>query len=352
MSLQLTAGRYLLLLLTSVLGTFALLWVYTARYRADFLPESYGPWRAVIQMADTCDTGDIAVLGASQASVDVMPGLLDLPVSARNFGLTASTPIEAYFLAKRLTGCPKPPKVAVLVYAGYDFAETGYFWDRAARYGLLGFAELQDVARTAAEVADPDLYHGAFGAEPPPAMKNLLYAAHFPPYDFKSLLAAKGSNRRSDNDRLTAETLLQHGQHLISDEPGTDVHGWEADQESFQPSPLSMAYFGRLLGLLRVNGVKIVFMAPPMSDLTRRDLHGRYAEDYARVMARVWDKHPEVAVLGPTFPTMDHSLFSDPVHLNGRGAAAFSRTMGSLLSPALSHDLLVKDASRLSEPQP
>lgn len=335
--------RYIGAVLGLVFGAFALLWLYTYQYRSNFLSAGYGSWRAVIEMVDRCETADVAIIGASQASADIIPDRLDLPMSVRNYALTASTPVEGYYLTRRLYRCPRPPKVAVVVYGGFDLFASSYFWERTARYGLLDFAEMQEVARTAAEVGDRELYHGSFGAEPPPTLKNMLYAIHFPPYDFKSLLAAKGGNRRRENDRLTAETLQQQGHHLISDEPCTDSRSWEADQAAFTPSRLNVAYLDRLLALLRDRDVKVILMSAPMSNLTSRDLSARYVEDYEAFLQRVQDRHRDVTFVGPVFPTMDRCFFSDPMHLNGRGAVAFSRTAGNLISPVVTQRALLRE---------
>lgn len=328
-------SRYLGVTVGLLLGAFGLLWIYTAHARANFLPETYGTWRAVIRMANRCETSDVAVIGASQASVAIIPQRLGLDASVKNFALTTSTPVEGYYMARRLFACPAPPKTVVLIYSGFDFAGSDFFWERAPKYGLLDFAELQEVARTAREVGDTHLYRGSYGSEPPPALKNFLYASHFPPFDTANLIAAKGFMRRARNDQVTDEALAEGGEHLLGNGSCTKWLAWESYQDRFQPTRLNAVYFDRLLTLIHEHGARALFVSPPLSDTSYRQMHGRYADDYRAFISKVREAHPELRVPGPLFPILDHCYFTDSLHLNERGAQLFSRTAGEMIGSTL-----------------
>ena len=223
-----------------VAGTFGALWVYTSNARAAFLDEDYGQWAAKMQMIRTCQVGEVAIVGNSRASAAYIPHLLGLP--AKNLALTGATPVDTYFEVRDILKCPKPPDTFILAFSATQFEEVTWLWNHAARFGQLTFEDLQDIARTDQDLKTNTIYHSAFGAEPPPIIKNWLYARHFPPYDFGSLIAARGGMRLAANHKIEAATLAADGQHVV----GTPSQcatgaGQEVDQTSFKPNALVMA---------------------------------------------------------------------------------------------------------------
>ncbi len=330
----LNPGAYAAVLMTTVVSLFGLMWAYTATQRLNFLPEQFGLWRAHMQMIKACDIGDVVILGSSRAHVSFVPRLLG--VDAVNLAMTSTTPIEAYYEARAIYRCPRPPKFVVLSFSGRDLEKTPYFWDETARFGLLDYNDLQEVAQHAIYLKYRDLYSGAFGSEPPPSLKNWLYVNHFPPYDFSSLLAAKlGRYRRRQNLEWYAQTLASRGQHVLNEGKCATGPGFEADQTSFSPSPLHLYYLDRLLSFLERHGAAILYVSTPMNPLTYQSLHRGYVNDYTVFLKQVASRHPGFRPVGDTFIRYDACDFSDDQHLNQSGAEKFSRSVAPLISASV-----------------
>ena len=327
-------GLYIAVVLLVVAGAFGSLWVYTADARVAFLDEDYGQWAAKLQLIRSCQVGTVAILGDSRASAAYIPHLLGLP--AKNLALSGATPVETYYEARDIFKCPTPPDTVVLSFSAAQFEVIDWLWAHAARFGQLSFDDLQDIARMDQKMKTGDIYHGAFGAEPPPVIKNWLYAWHFPPYDFGSLIAARLGMRLGENQAIEEATLAADGQHVIGTPRSCATSpGWEAEQTSFTPNPLIMAYFDRLMSLLDSHSARVIMTSPPYSRMTMDKLNPEYVRQYRQFMSDLLHRYPNIRMSGPLFPVMDDCAFGDQHHLHQAGAELFSRHISKELAASM-----------------
>ena len=339
---RIAPGVYVGLLMGALLGLFALVWIYTAKERIRFLPMASSSWQAHAQMIHRCDVGDVAIFGSSRATAAFVPKLIGH--NTVNLGLFGSTPVEGYFEARRVYACARYPKIAILSFSPEDFDRSTWFWPQSARFGLISGDDLRDLAENARITHDDLIYHSSFGSQPPPAMKNFLYATHFPPYDFASLLASRlGGSRKRENIRLINETLATRGQHLIWQ--NTSVCGehpdiprdFSANVSEFSPRPLTVFYFKRLLELLKEKGVNVIFVAAPMSQIELQYYSRNYLNEYINFLTSYEGRQPGFQAVGSYTPTQNLCDFADFLHLNEAGAETFSRRVAPMISAALAH---------------
>jgi hypothetical protein len=335
MTIRRASDLYVGVLAAALLGVFSLIWVYTYTKRVNFLPKEAGGWMAHMQMIKSCKVGDVAVLGSSRANAAFLPRLMNMHVA--NLAMTGGTPIEAYYEARDIYRCPHPPKVVILSFSGYDLVNSNWFWDRSARFGLLDYNDLQDIAYNSARNGDKVLYKGAFGSEPPPAMKNWLYSNHFPPYDFASLLAARGGLRRRENSRSAAQALASDGQQLVTDGKCAAAASWDAKQTTFHPRPILVFYLERLIDYLEARGVKVLYVDTPLSAANYEQLHDAYKQGYVDLLNTLQRHDPNLRIVGPIFSSLDMCSFSDIDHVNAKGAETFTRAITPLISTTLDH---------------
>lgn len=313
---------------------FGSIWVFSAMARNAYMDSDYGQWTAKMQMVRECRVGDVAVIGDSRASVDIVPALLR-PLSVKNFALTGATPVEGFYQLKRILDCPKPPKAILLAFAPRQYEEINWFWLHAARYGFFSFSDLEEVRGMEAGLGKPNLYKGAFGTEPPGAVKNWLYVNSFPTFNFASMLAAKGAGRGRDNNLIRQTTLATDGQHLEGTAACATDPGWEAARDSFELNPLVKLYLDRLLSLAKSRGVRVDILIPPVSAMTARDLSPGYRDGFAKFLGQVVQTYPGITLIGSPFLVMDDCSFGDQHHLNQGGAEAFTRHIAPLIRQVL-----------------
>ena len=331
------SGRYLSVLLATMVVLFAAVWDYTANQRLRFLPADVGAWEAHIRMIKSCDVGKATILGSSRANAAFIPTEINPDVT--NLALSSSTPVEAYYVARKIFSCRNPPRFVALSFASKDWMPSKFFWVKSARYGLLTSQDMAEISHAAASLNDHSLYGGSFGSEPPPEMKNFLYLHHFPPYDFASLLASRtGGYRLRDNRRLVAETMSARGYHLMyGDEnlcrSGEDPSGDPAP--SFAPSRLNIMYFSMLVDFLKHRHAKVIFISPPTNTQQYERDRLNFFDPYEHFLTGI-SRREDIDIVGPTLPIMSICNFADPVHLNHLGAEKFTRMIRTRFVDSLS----------------
>jgi hypothetical protein len=312
-----------LLLSTAVL--FAGLWVVTSKLRRGFLETEYGVWQAKLDMIDACDLGDVVILGDSRASAGLIPQ--QLHPGASNFALSGTGPIEADFELRRMLRCPKLPKIAVLSFSPHQFEHIDWFWRRSARFGLFSYADLEEIRDAEQSISPGLIYQSAYGSEPPGAVKNWLHVSHFPPYEFADLIGSAVVGRLNDNRRAYQDTLKARGQHLVGNyQQCAEAPDGEIDTR-FSPTPLIDRYYERLIGDLHSNGIDIIIMQTPMSELSASKMTAEFESQFAAYLSDRGAGRYVTPATDALFPVRANCDFGDEVHLNQRGADAFSTMM-------------------------
>lgn len=320
-------SRYLLVMFGVFLIGFTALWIFTANFRMAFLDTGYGEWSAKLSMIRKCDTGSVVILGDSRAAAAYTPKLLGF--AAKNLALSGSTAVEAYFELREILACSRAPQAIVLSFAPIQFEEIDWLWVHAVSYGQLSFYDLQDVANSERALHRTELYRTEFGAEPSPSVKNWLYANHFPPYDFSSLLGAIGQGRTAKNLAFERETLTNDGQHIV----GTPLRcapapSSEVGRARFRVDPMIAIYLRRLLLLAREKQVRVIFGPTAISHMTSERIDPRYREEFVEFVHGLREQFSEVEVFDELLFVMDDCMFGDAHHLNAQGSEAFSIRWG------------------------
>ena len=344
---RLSPAGYINVVGICLLALFGLVWLYTETQQPRYMPSPFGIAKAQTQLVDTCNLGKVVILGSSRANSGLIPKILGL--DAKNIAMRGATPIDAYYEASRIYKCRNPPAIFLLSFSGYDFEHTTWFWAHSANW-ILDFDDLQGVSKEEQLLGDHTLYNSQFGSEPPPMMKDWYYSSKFPPYEFPSLLAAKiGNWRKRVNDQISKETLAADGQHLLGDASCAQQPGRDALDQSFIPHPLNKNYFDRLIKLLSAHGASIFFVSPPLSKSTFNGLHRNYELEYTEFLRSTEKQNPSLRIVGPIFPELGNCGFSDPNHVNRKGAIAYSRMAGPWILDALAHQDATRTLKKFAE---
>ncbi|MDR3531724.1 MAG: hypothetical protein P4L90_14385 [Rhodopila sp.] len=296
-----------------------------------FLEGGYPVWAAKQNILRTCDFGSVLVLGDSRPEAAIVPSRLGLP--AANIASGAATPIENYFFARRAVSCPSAPRYVIYSQSLSSFVSANQFlWKNAARYGFIAFRDLRDIARAAAEQHDPafggtDTHDGLSGIA-----RDLVYSSGFPSIFTASLVKARGFGRYDANIALFEHTSVTRGAVTYTDTPiRTDV-GIDAQVSSFVPSPVQAYYFDKALDLFAAAGVRVLYVAIPVSESTVRAMKPKVAADFSQFLAQHTKKFSNLVVANPTTAAWPDDLFVDGSHMNERGAAILSERLAPCLS--------------------
>ena len=327
------ARRYIGLSAAAFLAVFGLFWIYTATSPMAFLSRDYPSWIAKKAMLASCNLGAVSFFGDSRAMAAIDPRALPFPSS--NFALSGSSPIEAYFAAKRLLQCKTTPKTVVIAYSVGKYMEDSDYWNISARAGVLSFANMQTVARESHLLDDDEIQRLSNSDHLPLFIREALYAAHFPSFYFGSLIDGYGFGRYAHNREEERAISLSRGHALFGTEQGSDAIATEAVLPRFSASPLIDAYFRTMLAAFAHRHIGVVLLSVPINDATCRVMNPSIRPEFQAYLRHVVATVPDARLLGPTMPCWADSLFGDAFHLNATGAAVYSKLVARWLQPAM-----------------
>ncbi|MBS0559343.1 MAG: hypothetical protein JSR21_04745 [Proteobacteria bacterium] len=320
---EIGAGRYLAVMgVTFALG-LAAAWAWVVAMPLAFLDPEYPYWLAKQRMLAACDLGSVLVLGDSRAAVDVIPARLG--ASAANLAVGGGEAIEADAALSRALACPDPPRRVVISFDPWHFVHADLFWERTARFGFLSLAELRALRATGERLGD-----ASFAAPRNPdglagPLRDLAYAARFPPLYGASLAKGGVVLRLASNRRALAAGLAARGQYYFGTGAGSDAVALDGAMTGFVPLPVLDAYFGTILARLAARGIPADFVAMPVNEETARSMSPAMLAGFAAYL-RGWEaRYPGFRVVGPLLTAWPDRYFGDGFgHLNPQGAALFS----------------------------
>lgn len=310
-------------------------WAFTATMRMAFLESGYPVTVAKRTLLDQCDLGELVVLGDSRGEASIIPAKLPMP--GTNLALGATGPVEGYFIARKLLRCPHPPRFVLYVpsIVGYQTLGEG-LWQRAAKYGLVSFADLRAIADVAAKLHDPsvaavDTNDGLTGTA-----RDLAYSLGFPSIFASSVLDARFIGRYESNLHLLQAVAAARGHVVYPDGPGGAIVGMDAKLDHFAPEPVETYYFEATLRLLSKAGIHTFVLPIPVADATYAALRPAVQRDVVRYLATHTEGMPMVTDAFLAVPRWPDRLFVDGSHMNAAGAEAFSDRLGQCVGAWLS----------------
>lgn len=324
------AGRYFLAMAAGAIGTFLVLWAWIAAMPLAYLDPEYPYWRAKQVLLQRCDLGDLVILGDSRAAVAIRPALM--PVRSVNLAVGGGKPVEALAALRQVLACPDRPARVLLSFDLGHFMQPDLFWERSVRFGFLGLAALDELARVSAATADWSVHDARRTDGLPPRVRATLYTARIPPLYFNSLVKAGGFLRWWGNRARLQQGLDARGQYFFGTAAGSDAVALDATLDRFAPAPVLDWYFGALLALLDRHGIEAVFVAMPVNEATGQAIRPDVLTAFHAYLARYAARYPGFHVLGPVVPVWPGRWFGDAFsHLNPAGADRFSHWLAGCL---------------------
>ncbi len=325
------SGRSLLAFVITFAAGLGLAWAWVVAAPLAFLDPEYPYWRAKQEMLRRCDLGRVLVLGDSRAAVGIMPARL--PVPTANLAVGGGEAIEALAALDRALACPRPPERVVLSFDPVHFARADLFWERSVRFGFVDLSELRALRRIGEQVGD-----AAFAAPHAPdglpgPVRDLLYAARFPPLYGASLAKAGIALRWPENRRALAAGLASRGQYFFGTAPGSDAVADDARLRVFAVLPVLDVYFRDMLAALTARGIPADFIAMPVNTATAQAMPPRVLAGFAAYLAGLARQYRTFHIIGPVLPAWPDRDFGDEYsHLNPHGAAVFSDWLAGCLA--------------------
>jgi hypothetical protein len=311
--------------------SFALVWAWVVAMPMSFMEPEYAAWRAKLVMLDRCDLGDTIILGDSRAAADIMP--VRLKFAAANLAIGGGEPIEALALLKRALACPNPPRRVILSFDAGHFSRPDLFWERSVRFGFLSASDIAELRRVSLATGDLSIYEERHTDRLPSRVRDWLYLAHFPVYDFASLLHGAGFLRWPRNRRMREATLAQRGQYSFGTAPGSHDVAVEGHLDGFKPLPVLDRYFQAILDLADRRGMEVLFLPMPINQATYDRVDPALRKGFAAYLSGYAKRYPGFQVADDIIPHRPDASFGDQFcHMNPPAAEQFSDELARRLA--------------------
>lgn len=312
---------------------WAAIWAYIAAFPMAYMDRDYPLSLAKAQLAAECLPGDIAVFGDSRAAAGIMPKTMDMRVT--NLAYPGGSPIENYFLVRRLLRCPTPPRLVVLAQSAAMYVGPHAIWNIFAYDGILTPAELSQVKAEGDKLHDDSLYKMPHPSGVPYALLPELYGIRFPPLFFASLLGGYGFARERYNLEALHDIVGASGNVLFGNAPGSDAIADEARMTAWNVTPLINHYLMQTLALLRNHHVPVAIITMPINQATCADLPAVVQARLSRYLDSLTLHDPNVVLVKSTIPCWPDRYYNDKAHFNESGAVAYSKVFEAMIKQAL-----------------
>jgi hypothetical protein len=311
---------------------FSVCWIWVIREPMSYHDPDYSVWRAKVSLLEKGDSR-LVILGDSCAEDDMLPGRLGPGVI--NLGSAGTTPIDAYFVAKKIVALKSPPRAVVISFIPFHFINPTppLFWGRMTFDSLSG-EDLEEIRQTSRDLNDSVLFGNRSPGDIDARLKILLLSWKFPSFDAPALMKTIVASRYRENMEAYNQTLADRGQRyrtIIKDSDRLDDNSALKD---FVPSKLIDAYFDKTLALFSSKGIPVYFLGMPHRVLSDQYYSADLRKNYARYLAGYASRYPNFHVLDDLLPCYPMQYFGDYAHLNADGALVWSNHAVQLLNGA------------------
>lgn len=321
------AGSYLGALVLAACAVLSAVWLYANEIPMAFMDSGYPVWMAKQALLKRCDLGQDVFFGDSVLDSSIVPNRLAHP--ATNLGFAGGTPIDAYFFVKKALGCGLRPKRYVLSFgAGAYSIVQPWLWQNDVRYGAIGWKELRYVRSAASEIHDPSFEDTETDDNLRGAIRDFVYAVHFPSIYFNSLLAGRLFEREQANSVRFAYVERSRGYNSYGSSHNETGY---IEPLNFRPLPLEKLFFERTIALVDQRGITVNFLITPVSARRATPESRHDLSAYLRYLHHVESEYPRFHLLQAKVPIWPDSMFVDGAHLNSKGARQFSNLVARCL---------------------
>lgn len=314
---------YLRWLILAMAGSFAAVWLWVAFLPMAFMEPEYPAWQAKRVLLDSCNLGDVVILGDSRPAAGIIPNLL--PIKTTNLAVGGGEPIEALAIARRMLTCAKRPRLAIVSFDAAHLVEPDLYWERSVRFGFQSAGDIAALRALSRETGDYAVYEERHTDGLPAKLRDWLQEARFPPWYFSSLVHGAGLRRWTRNREILATTIAERGHYFFGTAEGSETIAADGHIKSFHPLPLLDRSFDRLISLLGSQGIEIRFIAMPVNEATWAAGSPAMRQAFAAYLAGYERRYSHFHVSGELGRHWPNRLFGDEFsHLNPEGAERFT----------------------------
>lgn len=271
------------------------------------------------------------ILGDSRVVAGIDP--LDLGENYYNLALGGGTPMEGYFMLRKLLENERKIDTILISYAPIHFEQSEMFWDRQLKYN---FYDLKDIDEIFNELNTGREQFWSYDGEQTYAENETtkyLRKAYLNYFKFpselraelgKSLLLRGYSNYKVYDEITRRKGTYDFGKNEVSHELNV-----EAKREVFKPKEIIVKSLEKTFQLAIENDIQIVYVSLPMNEASYEALSQTYRKGVANLDAELRTKFPAVHFINDPIFYYGDNYFGDASHLNKKGRIKFTSSLKS-----------------------
>jgi hypothetical protein len=325
--------RFYLITLTLVFTAgLAFAWTWGVEHRLDYLSRDYALLTGKERLIDGYSKPGLAIFGDSAVMDGIEPEKLGPEVI--NAAQMGCTPIESYFLVRRLLKAPARPLAVLLSYNAYHFVHPDFYWENTVKFGLISGSEADEVLGKIYSLQDKELIStsGLWNIEQ--RLYSFLLSRGFPPYYVSSLYADGFGVRQMENEEALKVIAQTRGQYYFPQQEGSKALNADTKLKTFIPSPVIDYYFRKTLDLLRQENIPVYFYVMPINESSVPHIDPGVFKAYRDYLEGFAQGDPQFHILAGFRTVYPWKLFSDYAHLNKKGTLRFNTEFARILNQA------------------
>jgi hypothetical protein len=307
-------------------------WVWGLDHRLDYLSKDYALLTGKDRLIDNNSQPGLAIFGDSAVMDGIQPERLGPGVI--NCAMNGSTPIESYFLIKRLMKAPVHPKAVIISYGIYHFVHPDFYWENSLKFGLVGGSDADEVLENIVRLKDKELISDSGFGDLEQWIHSFLLSRGFPSYYVSSLIAEPFGARKKENEEALAVMAKTRGQYYFPLADGSKSLNADTKLRTFTVSPVIDCYFRKTLELLKTENIPVYFYVMPINESSVPHLDPGVVKAYQDYLKGFTREDPQFHILGKLQTVYPWKLFSDHAHLNEKGTLRFNREFAKILNKA------------------
>ncbi len=310
----------------------AFAWTWGLDHRLSYLSRDYALLTGKNRLIDGYSKPGLAIFGDSAVMDGIQPEKLGPNVI--NGAMMGCTPIESYFLVRRLLKAPARPLAVLLSYNAYHFVHPDFYWENTVKFGVISGREADEVMGQILELNDKELLTGTSLWHLEQRLYSFLLSRGFPSYYVSSLFAEPYGAREQENEEALKVIAQTRGQYYFPQADGSQELNADTKLKAFTVSPVVDHYFRKTLDLLKKENIPVYFYVMPINDSSVPHLDAGVIKAYREYLEGFTQEDSQFHILGPWQTVYSWKLFSDYSHLNIKGTLRFNHEFSRILNQA------------------
>ena len=325
--------RSFLITLTLVFAAgLVFVWVWGLDNRLSYLSRDYALLTAKNRLIDGYSRPGLVIFGDSAVMDGIQPEKLGPGVI--NCAMMGNTPIESYFLIRRLMKAPVHPKAILLSYNTYHLVHSDFYWENTVKFGLISGSEADEVFGNILRLKDKELISGSGLWNLEQRVYSFLLSRGFPSYYVSSLYADAPGVRKKENEEALGVIAQTKGQYYFPLQDGSKALNADTKVKVFTVSPVIDYYFRKTLNLLKTENIPVYFYVMPINETSVPHLDPGVFKAYQDYLLELAQEDNQFHILSKFRTVYPWKLFSDYAHLNEKGTLRFNREFAKILNKA------------------